>query len=46
MEKKGYVVITEIDELSGAICRSLHAPQRQNEPEDEYNVYKYMWRLS
>ena len=46
MEKKGYVVIAEPDRLSGAICRSLHAPERPNEPEDEYNVYKYMWRLS
>jgi len=45
MEEKGFITRTETGNLADAICRSFHTPERRELPEDQYNVYKYMWRL-
>lgn len=45
MEKKGFIVTAPAEGLSGAIKSCLEAPAVTSVPEDNYNVYKYMWRL-
>lgn len=45
LEKKGYIVTTDVGALSEAICEASSAPGPKNLPGDRFDVYKYMWRL-
>ncbi|MFC1576079.1 ELM1/GtrOC1 family putative glycosyltransferase [Candidatus Omnitrophota bacterium] len=45
LKSKGYIIVTEAEELSDAISRGVHTPRSKNLPEDRFDVYKYMWRL-
>jgi KDO2-lipid IV(A) lauroyltransferase len=45
MEEKGFLITSKTGEVSDGICRSFNMPPRKKMPEDNYNVYKYMWRL-
>ena len=43
--EKAYIQVVKPRDLSSAICATLNLKKRHKFPEDNFNVYKYMWRI-